>query len=84
MLRLWDSADDLDTAAGVYYELLGLVVHQGTTYETSAVVARLLIALVAEEHTPHKDLACCLLAATDAVRAGVPKAYFLPRQLSFP
>jgi hypothetical protein len=61
MLRLWESPDDLAATTGVYYEIRRLVVHQGTTYETSAVVARLLIALVAEEHAPHKDLACRLL-----------------------
>jgi HEAT repeat protein len=63
MLRLWEPVDDVNTAAGVYWEILGLVVHQGTTYQTSAVVARLLIALVAEDRAPHKDLACDLLRA---------------------
>jgi HEAT repeat protein len=62
MLRLWEPAD-VNTKAGVYREIRGLVVHQGTTYETSAVVARLLIALVAQDHAPHKDLACNLLTA---------------------
>ena len=37
-------------AAGMCHEIRRLVVHQGTTYETGAVVAELLITLVAEEH----------------------------------
>jgi hypothetical protein len=61
LLRLWDAEADPNEIASLYWKVYRLVVDQGATFETSIVVARLLIAFVAEEKAPHKDQALLLL-----------------------
>src|SRR6266536_5606077 len=61
LLKLWDFPVDPNEKAKLYWKILGLVVDQGATFEISIAVARLLVAFVAEENAPYKDLACLLL-----------------------
>ena len=61
LLKLWDFPVDPNEKAKLYWEIFGLVVDQGATFAISIAVARLLVAFVAEESAPYRDLACLLL-----------------------